>query len=301
MIKGIAVTLLMAAAASTQPRIDNAKLESRAFTGSDMFKAQNQPAWFGYSVPVVAGEHNSCCHHSINGVSSSGCALEPGTQRNAAAAGPVRLEPSTELIVLFRVENGRVGKIRSFSGHCDLDAGGLPVIWLTGVTPAQSIALLDSFSPAHKAVVAAISLHADAAADAYLEKYTAPDQPESLRRDVTFGLSNRGPRGVDLLLKLAKSDTSGIVRAQALFWLAQKAGKEVAPVIRSAVENDPEFRVKERAVFALSQLPKDDGVPLLIDVAKHNRMPELRKKAMFWLGQSKDPRAIKFFEELLAR
>jgi hypothetical protein len=25
----------------------------------------------------------------------------------------------------------------------------------------------------------------------------------------------------------------------------------------------------------------------------------VRKQAMFWLGQSKDPRALKFFEEIL--
>jgi HEAT repeat protein len=73
------------------------------------------------------------------------------------------------------------------------------------------------------------------------------------------------------------------------------------PTIRGAIDNDPEFRVKERAVFALSQLPKDEGVPLLIEVAKSNRSPEVRKKAMFWLGQSRDPRATKFFEELLRR
>ena len=291
----------IAAAAYGQPRITNAKLESRAFTGAEMFKSQIAPAWFGYSVPVVSGDHNSCCYYSNNGMSWTGCALEGGTQPTATAAGPIRLEASKELVVLLRVENGQVAKIRSFSGHCDLDAGGLPVFWLTGITPAQSIELLDSFRSAQKASVFIISLHADAAADAYLEKYIAPDQPDSLRRDVTFALSNRGRRGVDWLLKLAKSDSSANVRGQALFWLAQKAGREAAPVIRSAVDNDPEFRVKERAVFALSQLPKDEGVPLLIDVARNNRSPEVRKKAMFWLGQSKDPRAVKFFEELLTR
>jgi len=57
--------------------------------------------------------------------------------------------------------------------------------------------------------------------------------------------------------------------------------------------------VKRKAVFALSQLPKDEGVPLLIDVARNNSNREVRKQAMFWLGQSKDPRAISFFEQVL--
>jgi hypothetical protein len=54
-------------------------------------------------------------------------------------------------------------------------------------------------------------------------------------------------------------------------------------------------------VFALSQLPRDEGVPKLIDVARTNRNPQVRKQAMFWLGQSNDPRALSFFAEVLAR
>ena len=54
-------------------------------------------------------------------------------------------------------------------------------------------------------------------------------------------------------------------------------------------------------MFALSQLPKEEGVPMLIQVAKTNRNPEVRKQAMFWLGQSDDPRALAFFQEVLAR
>ena len=40
-------------------------------------------------------------------------------------------------------------------------------------------------------------------------------------------------------------------------------------------------------------------MPLLIDVARKNKNPAVRKQAMFWLGQSKDPRAIEFFAEIL--
>jgi HEAT repeat protein len=329
------------AAASAQPRITNAKLESRAFQGGvdqfkSLFASQAQPAWIGYAVPIVPGERNSCCYYSTNGRSWSGCNLEPGDRGTppAGPTGPIRLEASKDLHVLYRVENGQVNKLRSFTGDCDLDAGGLPVIWLTGVRPADSLALLDAFSD-RDAAIAAISLHSDPGADAYLEKYIAPDRPDSIRRRVSFWLgSARGRRGYELLkqllsdekqgdrvrehalhglsvskepdalrllIEMARSDRSSGVRSQALFWLAQKGAKDAVPTIRGAVDNDPEFRVKERAVFALSQLPKDEGVPLLIDVAKSHRNPEVRKKAMFWLGQSRDARAAKFFEELLLR
>ena len=52
-------------------------------------------------------------------------------------------------------------------------------------------------------------------------------------------------------------------------------------------------------MFALSQRPPEEGVPALIRIARTNQHPELRKTALFWLGQSEDPRAISLFEELL--
>ena len=67
------------------------------------------------------------------------------------------------------------------------------------------------------------------------------------------------------------------------------------------VEDDPETDVKKRAVFALSQLPKDDSVPQLIHVADTNSNPVVRKEAFFWLGQSQDPRALAFLEQVLKR
>ena len=105
-------------------------------------------------------------------------------------------------------------------------------------------------------------------------------------------------------MKVVRNDSSSRVRGQALFWLAQKAARKTeeakaASAIRQAIENDPETEVKKKAVFALSQLPKDQGVPLLIQVARSNRNPAVRKQAMFWLGQSNDSRALQFFEEVL--
>jgi hypothetical protein len=46
-------------------------------------------------------------------------------------------------------------------------------------------------------------------------------------------------------------------------------------------------------------MPASEGVPLLINVARTNTNREVRKQAIFWLGQSKDPRAMAFFEEVL--
>ena len=50
--------------------------------------------------------------------------------------------------------------------------------------------------------------------------------------------------------------------------------------IQSALESDPDTEVKRKAVSALSRLPKEQGVPLLISVARTNRDSGIRKQAL---------------------
>jgi HEAT repeat protein len=118
---------------------------------------------------------------------------------------------------------------------------------------------------------------------------------------VIFGLSqSKDPAGMKAVIDAARSDKSPRVRKQALFWLAQKAGdKQAAEVNGNAALNVSDRAVKDSAVFALQQLPPDRGIPLLINLAKNNGDPDVRKKAMFWLGQSSDPRAVEFIAQIL--
>ncbi|HWC74893.1 MAG TPA: HEAT repeat domain-containing protein [Gemmatimonadales bacterium] len=105
------------------------------------------------------------------------------------------------------------------------------------------------------------------------------------------------------LLKIAKNDKiSRKVRRSAVFWLGQAAEDAATKGLTDLVEDgDQDREVRESAVFALSQRPKDEGVPALIQIAKANKDPDLRRKAIFWLGQSDDPRALSLFEELLTK
>ena len=105
------------------------------------------------------------------------------------------------------------------------------------------------------------------------------------------------------LVKLAREPgASRRAREQAVFWLGQAAGDAAVKDLAALVGDDTLDRdVREQAVFALSQEPKEVGVPALIQVARTNRDPEVRRRAFFWLGQTGDPRAIALFEEVLTR
>jgi hypothetical protein len=105
------------------------------------------------------------------------------------------------------------------------------------------------------------------------------------------------------LIRVARNpDVPRGARTQSVFWLGQAAGEAATAELSAlVVEDGVDREIREQAVFALSQRPRDEGVPALIKVARTNRDPEIRKKALFWLGQSNDPRALDLFEELLTK
>lgn len=105
------------------------------------------------------------------------------------------------------------------------------------------------------------------------------------------------------LVRLARNDARPRdTRRQAVFWLSQLAEASVTPSLDSLARDGAVDRdVREQAVFALSQRPREEGIPALIRIARSSRDSEVRRKALFWLGQSDDPRAIALFEELLSK
>ncbi|MGH9585258.1 MAG: HEAT repeat domain-containing protein [Bryobacteraceae bacterium] len=320
-----------------QPDVTHAQFKTVPYSGDlgAQIRAAS-PQWFGYAVQSIRAQNGNCCWNG-----SSGCWLEGENRGQHAmqSSKPVPLEGSDAIAILFRVENNKVEKIRAFSLSCPLDAGGLPFVWLTGVPARASLAFLEEFATGEpdrleNAAIFAIAQHNGSAADDVLDRLTRPTEPEHTREKVVFWLgASRGARGVstlrrilaadpseqvrdkavfalsigkqpealNVLIQTAKTDKSAHVRGQAFFWLAHKAGKRASAAIANAAENDPDTEVKKKAVFALSQLPKDEGIPKLIEVARTQRNPEVRKQAFFWLGQSHDPRALAFIEQVLTR
>jgi HEAT repeats len=108
--------------------------------------------------------------------------------------------------------------------------------------------------------------------------------------------------GVNFLIRVAESDSDNELKKQALFWIGQKAGQRSLDVLGKTVDSDDaDTDVQKQAVFAISQRPKDEAVPLLIKIARTHAKAEVRKQAMFWLGQTGDPRALEFFKEVLSK
>ena len=283
------VTAVTGVAVGQSPRLTNGQVTTQPGAGlAQAFRAavsaQTGTGWIGYGVPMVAGDRSMCCFNSgttfINGTVRMAdgqtccgmCSIEPSVDgttisRSQAAqqpGGAIKLEGPDTMVVLFRVVNRQVERIRVFSEDCMLDAGGRPITWLTGVRPAESVALLESLIAAQPGIdrrdrvvdgaITAIAMHEDAAADASLERLMATSQPQNVRTKVPFWLGNaRGPRGLEVLRKIVK--------------------------------DDPSIEVKKKAVFGISQSPEAAAVDVLIDNARNNADTSVRGESIFWLAQ----------------
>jgi HEAT repeat protein len=72
------------------------------------------------------------------------------------------------------------------------------------------------------------------------------------------------------------------------------------PATLAIIDKDADASVQTRAVSGPG-LPADDAVPTLIQLARTNKNFAVQKQAVSALGQTKDPRAVTFLEELLKR
>ena len=100
---------------------------------------------------------------------------------------------------------------------------------------------------------------------------------------------------------------SHATRQDAAFWLSRFAASARAGKDHELFDDDADDGrdgggtedLKRHAVFVLSQLPNHEGVPALLDIARTNPDRTIRGRALFWLSQSGDPRALALFESLL--
>lgn len=153
-----------------------------------------------------------------------------------------------------------------------------------------------------KNAVFAIGVSKDANALATLKSLYGSISNREVRRHTIFAASINQSKdeAVDFLIKIVTSDADMEARKQALFWLGQKAGERSLEALGDVASSDnAQTEVQEAAIFAISRRPKDESIPMLINIAKTHRKADVRKQAIFWLSQSGDQRAIDFFKELL--
>jgi HEAT repeat protein len=123
---------------------------------------------------------------------------------------------------------------------------------------------------------------------------------------------------IDELVRMYQTDKSAKVRRQIIASLSHFTSREygkfdwngdgtqrgrnqekAAKALLQMYDAESDEAMKSQFLFAFSQSRSKEAIQKLIQVAKTDSSLTIRRKAVTYLGQSRDPEAVKFLEELL--
>ncbi|MFL5630452.1 MAG: HEAT repeat domain-containing protein [Gemmatimonadaceae bacterium] len=125
---------------------------------------------------------------------------------------------------------------------------------------------------------------------------------QDLKEKILFSLSQqRGAGNEQWLMNIAVNSKEDIeLRKKAVFWAGQ-SGVAVSELAQ-LYDRMGDTELKEQIIFVLSQRQHESAaMDKMFAIARTEKDPELRKKAIFWLGQSRDPRVQQFLMDLINR
>jgi hypothetical protein len=122
-----------------------------------------------------------------------------------------------------------------------------------------------------------------------------------LKDKVIFAMSQqRDSKSMQWLVDLASNSDEPIeMRKKALFWAGQTGGDTGR--LTAMYDRMREREMKEQMIFVLSQRRDNAAMDKLMSIARNDPDRDMRKKAMFWLGQSHDPRVSAFLADIINR
>ena len=147
----------------------------------------------------------------------------------------------------------------------DNEVKGQAVFWLSQVDSERAVVALDSI----------------------LAYSTDPE----IQDKAVFALSQHDSRAARQALRryAERTNISPEIREKAVFWLGQSDDAEDNAFLRSLFPKVTDPELKEKILFSLSQNDDPASSKFLGDVARNtSENIEIRKKALFWMGQKDD-------------
>jgi hypothetical protein len=329
------------AAVPEEPRITNARQETLSAAAGLRRQVEavaargDEAAWIGYAVPTRPRARYICCLDSWKDLENwkdlrratpircgGGCRLEraQGIYLDSDEGDCVAEDPWNRVFVLLRLSRSSVTKVRAFTPDCPLDAGGLPLYWLTDVAPEESVRFLESVAggdsiasegeprrdrpaggrrrrddpdadergddkPVGDALMA-LALHAHESADRVLERLVAPGRPPKVREQAAFWMGQeRGRRGFDTLRRLARQDASPDFREQVAFAISESKDPDAVGELVRMARTDRHPGVRGQAIFWLAQHAGREAVSAITEAMENDPDVEVKKKAVFALSE----------------
>ncbi len=122
-----------------------------------------------------------------------------------------------------------------------------------------------------------------------LESILIESEDPEIQERAIFAISQRSDdrRAIEILKRYAeRTDIANELRANAIFWISQNPDAGGATYLIELYSRLEDEELKERVLFGISQSPSAEGMRWLLErVGDRRESVEIRKNALFWVGQ----------------
>jgi HEAT repeat protein len=282
--------------------VEGTNLRSKIDLAVRQGRAKQTRFWTAYSFDVRPGVAVDVEIHNGNGSTTivNGTSISVGSNIETRNLGVFALhEPADGSITRLEVYN--LDRRREYSGY--------PVYWLGRAANDESLSFLKGFvesnqiGDAPKHSIVAIALHDDPRVGGMLEDFVRHSKADNVRSSAVFWLGQT-PGHNPFLMDLVRNEQESVkVRKEAAFAIGISKEQGAMASLEGLYPAVSNREVKKQIIFAASinknegagtsrSRDNDEGVNFLIKVAESDPDRELRKQALFWLGQTAGRRGL---------
>ncbi len=279
---------------SLRSKLDAAISRGRASAGQSRF-------WAAYSFDVRPGVAIDLEINNGNGASIiNGTTFSTDSKIETRNLG-VFLLYDTGASAFQRVDIYNLDRKREYSGY--------PVYWLGRAGNEESLNLLKGLAESDQAnkvaehAVMALAIHDDQRVDSMLEDLVRRSNIDKVRSTAVFWLGQT-PGHHPLLAEIVRNEQeSASLRKEAAFSMGAGRDPAAMSTLQNLYGSINNREVKKQIIFAASinrgdkqsaanDRSDEEGVNFLIKVAETDTDRELKKQALFWLGQKAGKRSL---------
>lgn len=212
------------------------------------------------------------------------------------------------IFLLHEPSGNAVPRLELYNLERKREYSGYPVYWLGRATNEESLALLRGFVTSgsdeklQDRATQAIALHDDKSVGGILKNLAQKSNPDKVRRTAVFWLGHVEGE-LDFLANIIRDDQEPLdIRRQATYGLGVVKGRSALPTLQTLYTTVTQRELKRQLIYAVSiNENKDAAIDFLIQTASNDPDRELKKQAMFWLGQKAGDRSLKFLSDVLEK
>jgi HEAT repeat protein len=279
--------------------VDGTDLRSRLDLAIRQGRAKQMRFWTAYSFDVRPGVAVDVEFHS-NGNTTviNDTSVSIGSKMETRNLG---------VFVLHEPSDGSVARVEVYNLDRQREYSGYPVYWLGRAGNEESLNYLKGIvesnqtGDAPKHAVFAIGLHDDPRVGGMLQDFVRSSKSDRIRSAAVFWLG-QFPGNLQFLTDLVRNEQESVsLRKEAVFAIGISKEAGAMSALENLYQSISPREVKKQIIFAASihnndgnasSRSDDAGTNFLIKLAEGEPDRDLRKQALFWIGQRAGKRSL---------